>query len=67
MARDYVAPQSVSPPNTDVLDAVRRLPAPLRDVVLLRYYADLPIAAVASVLRRPHGTISAACPRRANS
>lgn len=39
------------------LDAVRRLPAPLRDVVLLHYWADLPVAEVARLVRRPQGTV----------
>jgi DNA-directed RNA polymerase specialized sigma24 family protein len=30
-------------PDVGVLDAVERLPAALRDVVLLHYYADLPV------------------------
>jgi RNA polymerase sigma-70 factor (ECF subfamily) len=40
-----------------LLDAVRRLPPKLRDVVLLHYYADLPVNDVATVLRRPAGTV----------
>jgi RNA polymerase sigma-70 factor (ECF subfamily) len=40
-----------------LLDAVRRLPRPLRDVTLLHYYADLPLAQVAQALRRPLGTV----------
>jgi RNA polymerase sigma-70 factor (ECF subfamily) len=40
-----------------VLDAVCRLPSPLRDVVVLHYYADLPVAEIALVLRRPAGTV----------
>lgn len=44
-------------PDTSTLDAVRRLSPPLRDVVLLFYYADLPVDDVARVLRRPAGTI----------
>ena len=50
----------VTPPATgdvELLDAVRRLSAPLRDAVLLHYYADLPIEEVARVLRRPLGTV----------
>lgn len=39
------------------LDAVRRLTPHLRDVVLLHYYADLPLEEVARVLHRPTGTV----------
>ena len=38
-------------------DLVERLPVPLRQVVLLHYYADLPVADVATALRRPVGTV----------
>ena len=41
----------------DTIDAVRRLPARLRDVVLLHYYADQPVDAVAAQLHRPVGTV----------
>lgn len=44
-------------PDLTTLDAVRRLPAPLRDVVLLHYWADLPVAEVARLVRRPQGTV----------
>ena len=40
-----------------VRDAVERLPERLRVPVLLHYYADLPVAEVAKVLRRPVGSI----------
>ncbi len=40
-----------------LLDAVHRLPRALRDVTLLHYFADLPLAQVAQVLRRPLGTV----------
>lgn len=39
------------------LDAVRRLPDRLRSVVVLHYYADLPVQAVAAALHRPTGTV----------
>ena len=48
---------SVDGPDGTTLDAVRRLSPPLRDTVLLHYYADLPIEEVARVLRRPLGTV----------
>lgn len=38
-------------------DAVERLPDRLRVPMLLHYYADLPVAAVAAALRRPEGTV----------
>lgn len=44
-------------PDVSTLDAVRRLPDPLRDVVLLHYWADLPVAEVARLVRRPEGTV----------
>lgn len=47
----------VAAPDTTTLDAVRRLSPPLRDTVLLHYYADLPVDEVARVLRRPVGTV----------
>lgn len=40
-----------------VRTAVRSLPARLRPVVLLHYYADLSVADVALALRRPAGTV----------
>jgi RNA polymerase sigma-70 factor (ECF subfamily) len=36
---------------------VGRLPDRLRDVVLLHYYADLPVGEVATAVRRPPGTV----------
>jgi RNA polymerase sigma-70 factor (ECF subfamily) len=38
-------------------DLVQRLPVRLREVVLLHYYADLPIEQVAAAIRRPVGTV----------
>jgi RNA polymerase sigma-70 factor (ECF subfamily) len=38
-------------------DVVERLPGPLRDVVLMHYYADLPIEQIATAVRRPVGTV----------
>lgn len=38
-------------------DLVERLPDRLRLPVLLHYYADLPVSAVATALRRPEGTV----------
>lgn len=38
-------------------DLVERLPARLREPVLLHYYADLPVEQVARVMRRPVGSV----------
>jgi RNA polymerase sigma-70 factor (ECF subfamily) len=38
-------------------DLVDRLPPPLRQAVLLHYYADLPVEEVARLVRRPVGTV----------
>lgn len=54
--RDLVAADA-PPADVAVLDAVERLPEPLRDVVLLYYYADLPVDEVARAIRRPVGTV----------
>lgn len=42
-----------------VRDAVARLPEPYREVVTLRYFADLSPASIAEVLQRPEGTVRA--------
>ena len=47
----------VVPVHDCTIDAVQALPPRLRDAVLLHYYADLPVEAVAKVLRRPTGTV----------
>jgi RNA polymerase sigma-70 factor, ECF subfamily len=38
-------------------DLVERLPDRLREVVLLHYYADLPVAEIADLTHRPVGTV----------
>lgn len=38
-------------------DLVERLPDRLREAVLLHYYADLPVAEIAEITKRPVGTI----------
>lgn len=48
---------SVQPVDGGLLDAVRRLPAAHAEVVLLHYFADLPIDEVARQIRRPLGTV----------
>ncbi|MDQ1401811.1 MAG: hypothetical protein QOG03_127 [Actinomycetota bacterium] len=40
-----------------LLEALRRLPEPLRVVVVLRYYADLKEAEIATAIRRRPGTV----------
>ena len=40
-----------------IIDAVRRLPRDRRDVVLLRYYLDLPEAEIARTLNIARGTV----------
>jgi RNA polymerase sigma-70 factor (ECF subfamily) len=54
-----IAEQAVpgSEPDPALWDAVGRLPAPLREAVLLHYLCDLPIADVARAIRRPPGTV----------
>jgi RNA polymerase sigma-70 factor (ECF subfamily) len=47
----------VDGPDMTVRDLVERLPKRLRAVVLLHYYADLPVARVAWLLDRPQGSI----------
>lgn len=42
-----------------VRDAVARLPQPYREVVTLRYFADLSPASIAELVRRPEGTVRA--------
>ena len=43
-----------------VRDSVARLPRRLREPVELYYYADMPVSAVAAVLRKPPGSIKRA-------
>lgn len=54
-----LAAHSTTEPALDgiVWDAVRRLPPAQRDVVLLHYLYDLPLADVATAIRRPLGTV----------
>ncbi|HVE74238.1 MAG TPA: sigma-70 family RNA polymerase sigma factor [Mycobacteriales bacterium] len=46
-----------SAPDPALWDAVSRLPIRLREVVLLHYLCDLPIADIALTIRRPLGTV----------
>ena len=48
---------SVAGPDSSVADAVRRLPSRYREIVLLFYYADLPLCEVARAVRRPEGSV----------
>ena len=57
LALSDLVPRPVAGPDVSVLDAVDRLPAALRDAVLLHYYADLSVDDVARALRRPAGTV----------
>jgi len=54
---DVTSPTSTEPGYDPVLDAVKRLARPLREVVLLHYYADLPVAEIAAALHWPAGTV----------
>ena len=47
----------VAGPDRTVADAVSRLPERQREVVLLYYYADLPVPEVAAAVRMPAGTV----------
>lgn len=49
--------EAVPAVDPGLLDAVRRLPAVHAEVVLLHYFADLPIDEVARQIRRPLGTV----------
>ncbi len=44
-------------PDLDLRDVVDRLPTRLREVVLLHYFADLPLEQVAQTVGRPVGTV----------
>jgi RNA polymerase sigma-70 factor (ECF subfamily) len=52
-----VNPPPRADPDHELIDAVRRLRPSHRDVLLLHYWADLSVADVARVLRRPAGTV----------
>ena len=47
----------VAPPDTSVRTVIDALPERHRTVVLLHYYADLPVADVARAVGRPEGTV----------
>lgn len=48
---------SQDPPRSDLAEAVECLPRALRTVVLLHYYADLPLTDIAELTHRPLGTV----------
>ena len=48
---------TAGPHDPWLADLVQRLPMRLREVVLLHYYADLPLEEVARLTRRPLGTV----------
>ncbi len=54
---DIGQPAIANESELEILDAIRRLPKVQREVVLLHYYADLTVNEIASVLRRPAGTV----------
>jgi RNA polymerase sigma factor (sigma-70 family) len=51
--------ESIDGPEVDeVFDFVRRLPAPQRAVVVLRFYEDMALVDIATLLGRPASTVS---------
>lgn len=50
-------PTDVAGPDTSVRAVIDALPERYRTVVLLHYYADLPVADVARAVGRPEGTV----------
>ncbi|MGQ0837293.1 RNA polymerase sigma factor [Actinokineospora sp.] len=74
LARRRVAPEVVAGPapgdrvelaeeHQEVLDAIDGLPRRQREVVVLRYYAELPVAEVARTLGIHEGTVKSTCAR----
>ena len=57
VALAHARPERVEAHDSGVRDAVDRLSRRRRDVILLYYYADLPVAAIARALRQPEGTV----------
>lgn len=57
MSRMIAAPESENAYDPTVRDLVERLPDRLRSVVLLHYYADLPVVEVAAVLGKAEGSV----------
>ncbi len=44
--------------NTEVLDAVLRLPVKFRNVIYLHYYEDMTVAQIADILQQKENTVS---------
>lgn len=44
--------------NTEVLDAVMRLPVKFRNAIYLHYYEDMPVAQIAEILQQKENTVS---------
>jgi RNA polymerase sigma-70 factor (ECF subfamily) len=61
LLRDRPVARTVEPPpgpeRADLRDAMAALPAPYREVVVLHYFADLPVDEVAALLEVPVGTV----------
>jgi RNA polymerase sigma-70 factor (ECF subfamily) len=53
----FTATESMPAADGGVRDLIDRLPAGLREAILLYYYADLSVAEIAKALHRPPGTI----------
>ena len=49
--------EAPGPERSDLRDALATLPRPYREVIVLHYFADLPVDEVASVLDVPVGTV----------
>jgi len=47
----------IAPPDPGLRDAVDRLPRKWRDIVVLYYFADLPLGEVARCVGQPEGTV----------
>ncbi|HYN97086.1 MAG TPA: RNA polymerase sigma factor, partial [Pilimelia sp.] len=61
LLRDRPVTRTVAPPpgpeRTDLRDALATLAEPYRQVVVLHYFADLPVEEIAGVLDVPTGTV----------
>ncbi len=56
-AEIHARPQAPAEHDPWLRDLVERLPDKFREVVLLHYYADLPLTEIAELTKRPVGTI----------
>ncbi|WP_213452968.1 RNA polymerase sigma factor [Rhizomonospora bruguierae] len=61
LLRDRPVARVVEPPpgpeRADVRDALAAIPGPFREVVVLHYFADLPVDEIAALLGVPPGTV----------